>query len=455
MEVERRIVPKGTSLREVPGDGSCFYHALALGLSALYRRRKFSSAQIRAEAIGHMQKHPDTYGPLWNHRAPDEQPLDDFSRYCELAAQPTAWATHLEVLAAARHFDTAIVVVPACPSIPVGVARSTAPRRVALFWTGGHFAWLEPTGDTLPPELLRAATPLTQLCCVRPLTGGAISSRASRARSRSASTPSGLATRWSSSLSASPLPATRWTSSLSAGLAPSASTRPDADSLVPASVWSVSEDVLPDCTGDNSRRHWPRYSSHVGFRGASQYVEHLVPSQQQLRQSQHDALYGEHCVGSSGGFVQQQSSRQHALYGVQLGSSGGLVQQQQPSQQQRQQDALYGVHFAQQQQSPQQQRQPDVLHGLHSEHSVGNSGGFVQQQQQPPQQQLQHDVWHSPQYLLQRQHDVLHGPHDALYGEHSVGSSGGLVQQQQQQSPQQQRHHDFLHSDALYGSLLS
>jgi len=85
--------------------------------------------------------------------------MEDWDLYCK-----AAWATYLEVLAAARHYDTAIVVVPADPGIPMAVACGSASRRITLFWDGRHFDWLQPAEEHLPKELMQVDVPLTSLC---------------------------------------------------------------------------------------------------------------------------------------------------------------------------------------------------------------------------------------------------------------------------------------------------
>lgn len=105
-----RDIPKGFLKEEVPGDGACLFHCLGKAFST--PTNEILAIQARAEVVAHLNKHQETYAPLWDGLQPDNSKGTTFTAYLEEMQKPTTWGGWLELTAAARHWNTRIIIVP-------------------------------------------------------------------------------------------------------------------------------------------------------------------------------------------------------------------------------------------------------------------------------------------------------------------------------------------------------
>ena len=157
-----RQPPDGTHLVTVPGDGSCFFHAVLRGLQAQQHGLDLTAQALRAQTIAHMRKYSDQYIEHWDGCDDHGQGLHSFNDYLTRMQSSQAWAGFLELTACCRtHRLTAIILSERVDIPPCVINDKGGLPRVVLWHSADHFDLLLPTGDTLPASVLGISEPAT------------------------------------------------------------------------------------------------------------------------------------------------------------------------------------------------------------------------------------------------------------------------------------------------------
>ena len=151
-----RKLPDGVHRRSVPADGNCFFHCVSEAWSFFTGKPQPSPMQARAEIIAHMRRHRQEYEPFWDGfdsgSEASRKRLATFDDYLAHMGTNATWAGGLEILAAARHYAVSLVVLPEDASHkPCVVHPRPKQARIALWYTGTHYDWLEPAGGKDSP----------------------------------------------------------------------------------------------------------------------------------------------------------------------------------------------------------------------------------------------------------------------------------------------------------------
>lgn len=156
--ITTRSTPAGFTFEACLGDGACLFHALAKGLTHT-TAVPMHSRQVRAEIAAHFTKHHQRYADLWDHKNPDDAPGTTFDAYIQAIQDPKAWGGYLELMAAARHFNHRIYIVPENVDEEIMVFHDTdkAKATIVLWWNGKHYDWLKPTDD-IPEDFAKHTT---------------------------------------------------------------------------------------------------------------------------------------------------------------------------------------------------------------------------------------------------------------------------------------------------------
>ena len=170
-----RPVPEKLVYRKMPKDGSCVFHAMAAGIKFVTGGKlDLSARELRARAVGHLQKYADTYSKQYDKKGPDGSDMPEFEDYLTAIAAESAYAGAMEVEALCRIYSIRVILVPENAAFPVEAYHLKEKKKAVVLWlTGMHIDLLLPVGaddavkegkDTRklrsPQELLEvAATP--------------------------------------------------------------------------------------------------------------------------------------------------------------------------------------------------------------------------------------------------------------------------------------------------------
>ena len=98
-----RPVPENLVYRKMPKGGSCVFHAMAAGIKFVTGGRlDLSARELRARAVGHLQKYAETYSKQCDKKGPDGSDVPDFKDYLTAIAAESAYAGAMEVEALTR-----------------------------------------------------------------------------------------------------------------------------------------------------------------------------------------------------------------------------------------------------------------------------------------------------------------------------------------------------------------
>ena len=145
-KLERRAVPAGVVLKDMPRDGDCLAHALGRGLTYLKQDDKQRPARlVRAELHAYMTRKASEFAGFWDGRntADEEGKLASFEEYLKEMAGGGKYLGCLELAAASRTFDLSLVVVPVAATDPP-TRHGSGSRTLALWYHGDHYDLLLP-----------------------------------------------------------------------------------------------------------------------------------------------------------------------------------------------------------------------------------------------------------------------------------------------------------------------
>ncbi|CAE7321131.1 otud6b, partial [Symbiodinium sp. CCMP2456] len=148
-----RVVPEGVEVRQVPGNGACFFHAVSKALAVLHDR-EISAAQARAETVAHLRRYQEAYLPYWDHVDDRQQGVQNFVDYLVRMACADAWAGYLELQACAKTLKICLLVLPEDASRVTCCFGNPSPPPVALFQTKSHYDLLLPSEGTVYPGVI-------------------------------------------------------------------------------------------------------------------------------------------------------------------------------------------------------------------------------------------------------------------------------------------------------------
>ena len=88
-----RPVPEKLVYRKMPKDGSCVFHAMAAGIKFVTGGKlDLSARELRARAVGHLQKYADTCSKQYDKKGPDGSDMPEFEDYLTAIAAKSAYA---------------------------------------------------------------------------------------------------------------------------------------------------------------------------------------------------------------------------------------------------------------------------------------------------------------------------------------------------------------------------
>ena len=97
-----RPVPEKLVYRKMPKDGSCVFHAMAAGIKFVTGGKlDLSARELRARAVGHLQKYADTYSKQYDKKGPDGSDMPEFADYLTAQLRPKA---HMQGQWRLRHY---------------------------------------------------------------------------------------------------------------------------------------------------------------------------------------------------------------------------------------------------------------------------------------------------------------------------------------------------------------
>ena len=153
--VQQRALPAGVELIAQPTDGSCLFHCLAAGLKQLDASKEYTAAEIRARVANHFAKNAGEYQKIWDGELPSREVSDDFKQYISAIEKEGTWGGILELRAAARIYDTRLIVFATPVEIePFHLHGQQKKRVLALRFNGRHYDLLKGTGGKLPRDIL-------------------------------------------------------------------------------------------------------------------------------------------------------------------------------------------------------------------------------------------------------------------------------------------------------------
>ena len=140
---------QGLTKKPNPGQGDCLFHALeqATGTNKL---------ALRAAVCTHLRRHDAYYRAYWNCLAPtkEDTPMTDWAEYLDALAKPGAWTSLLEIHAAARHLDRAILLYSDIMPLQVCNRNAKNGPPLMLWYQAAHYELLE--GDVPAGALVSA-----------------------------------------------------------------------------------------------------------------------------------------------------------------------------------------------------------------------------------------------------------------------------------------------------------
>ena len=155
MAVQQRSVPAGVEVAAQPMDGNCLLHCLAAGLKELDTPKEYTAAEIRARVANHFAKNESEYRKIWDGELPNHAVSDDFKRYVREVEKDGVWGGLLELRAAARIYDTRLIIFATPVEIePFHVHGQQKRRVIALRFNGRHYDLLRGVGGKLPKDIL-------------------------------------------------------------------------------------------------------------------------------------------------------------------------------------------------------------------------------------------------------------------------------------------------------------
>ena len=133
----------GLTVRCVPTDGACFFHALSWWFEKSGKAMSCPQA-LRAQTIDHLAKKRDIFEPLWDRQTPKGESCTSWKAYLDIMADAKSWAGELEALAAAARWNLKIMIVrPGASTIVVGQGKA----HIWILLRNSHFEPLEVDGD--------------------------------------------------------------------------------------------------------------------------------------------------------------------------------------------------------------------------------------------------------------------------------------------------------------------
>ena len=115
-----RPVPEKLVYRKMPKDGSCVFHAMAAGIKFVTGGKlDLSARELRARAVGHLQKYADTCSKQYDKKGPDGSDMPEFEDYLTAFAAESAYAGAMEVEALCRIYSIRVILVPENAAFPV------------------------------------------------------------------------------------------------------------------------------------------------------------------------------------------------------------------------------------------------------------------------------------------------------------------------------------------------
>ena len=151
MAVQQRSVPAGVEVAAQPMDGNCLLHCLAAGLKELDTPKEYTAAEIRARVANHFAKNESEYRKIWDGELPNHAVSDDFKHYVREVEKDGVWGGLLELRAAARIYDTRLIIFATPVEIePFHVHGQQKRRVIALRFNGRHYDLLRGVGGKLP-----------------------------------------------------------------------------------------------------------------------------------------------------------------------------------------------------------------------------------------------------------------------------------------------------------------
>eukprot|EP00439_Symbiodinium_sp_Y106_P017535 s6297_g2.t1 len=92
-------------------DGNCLFHCLAAGLKELDATKEYTTAaEIRARVANHFSRNEGEYRKAWDGELPNHAVSDDFKKCVSEIEKDGVWGGLLELRAAARIYDTRLII---------------------------------------------------------------------------------------------------------------------------------------------------------------------------------------------------------------------------------------------------------------------------------------------------------------------------------------------------------
>ena len=134
-----RPVPEKLVYRKMPKDGSCVFHAMAAGIKFVTGGKlDLSARELRARAVGHLQKYADTYSKQYDKKGPDGSDMPEFEDYLTAIAAESAYAGAMEVEALCRIYSIRVILVPENAAFPVEAYHPQGEEKSCGFMADRH-----------------------------------------------------------------------------------------------------------------------------------------------------------------------------------------------------------------------------------------------------------------------------------------------------------------------------
>ena len=140
---EEVLLELGLTVRPVPSDGACFFHALSWWFAKNGKAMSCPQA-LRAQTIDYMAKKREIFEPCWDRQTPRGESCTSWKAYLDIMAITNSWAGELEALAASARWNLKIMIVrPGASTVVVGQGKA----HIWILFRDSHFEPLEVDGD--------------------------------------------------------------------------------------------------------------------------------------------------------------------------------------------------------------------------------------------------------------------------------------------------------------------